>query len=297
MKQQFPGTLALSERSRSLQELIRSMRKILGRGDLESEDHRKAALRRLLHGHAAGLTSAEIEELVVDLRGHFPDRIFESVSSARGLASRTADLEKDVSRLREERNRLRQRVDHLGSLMTRLARAAETPAGQRPDATARVRAKRTLTKGSQEAVVAAAELCFTFVLNQEATAQSIEETLGRGSTSSPSRSLTTLLPHLVEGKLQDRELLEAIRQRLRLLQMLPGALMTGAQQSWKGGTQEILEHLDPKATRSNILKYPAMLKEIEKKFEQFWNHFDRNVEHYYRSRFERVYRDKMEDGP
>ena len=90
MKQQFPGTLALSERSRSLQELIRSMRKILGRGDLESEDHRKAALRRLLHGHAAGLTSAEIEELVVDLRGHFPDRIFESVSSARGLASRTA---------------------------------------------------------------------------------------------------------------------------------------------------------------------------------------------------------------
>ena len=157
--------------------------------------------------------------------------------------------------------------------------------------------KRTLTKASQEALVTAAELCFTFVLNQEATAQSIEETLGRGSASSPSRSLTTLLPHLVDGKPQDRELLEAIRQRLRLLQLLPGALMTGAQQSWQGGTQEILEHLDPKAAKTSILKYPAILKEVEKKFEQFWNQFDRNVEHYYRSRFERVYRDKMEDGP
>ncbi len=59
-------------------------------------------------------------------------------------------------------------------------------------------------------------------------------------------------------------------------------------------------YIDPKATKTSILgvpNYPMILKEVEQRFAQFWEQFDRNIEHYYRGRFDRAYRDKMEDKP
>ena len=289
MSEQVNSTSALSQRGRALGALARRMREILGRADMESENHRKAALRRLLHEHAAGLTREETGELVEDLRDRFPDRIFESVSSARGLASRSAELEEEVGHLREERDRLRKQVDRLESLMTRLSQAAGMDAVRAPG-----------SAETQEALVEVAALLFAFALNQEQTARSVEETLGRGSAAPKPGSLTTLIPLLSGEKPPNREDLEAIRRRLEALQLLPGALLAGAQQSWKGGTREILEHLDPKTAEKSIagvLKSPAILKDVKQRFEQFWDQFDRNVEHYYRGRFERAYRDKMEDLP
>jgi len=288
---------APAEPSRSIRTLVGRMRDILGRTDLESENHRKAALRSLLHEHAAGLTREEIEDLVGNLRDRFPDRIFESVNSAQGLASRSAELEKSVKRLREERDRLRQQVDSLGSLIARLAQAAGTPAGQDLGAEIDIPQQPALTLEAQTALLEIAGLLFPFALNQEVTARSVEEILAGDSADTTSRDLTSLLPRLAAGETLAPEELEAIHDRLRWLQLLPGALLTGAQQSWNGGTVAILDHLEPKAVTKSIkgvLKYPAILKEVEQRFEQFRKQFDSNIEHYYRERFERAYRNKME---
>lgn len=297
MNEQATGRPASSRPERSLGDLTRGMREILGRGDLKSENHRKAALRRLLHEHAAGLTADEIEAMVTELRGRFPDRIFESVSSARGLADKSASLEREVTELREERDRLRHRLDHFESIMSRLTQAAGTPAGQSPGTMGGSLRRPGGSPETESQLAEIAGLLFGFALSQEATARSVEETLGLQGTAADS-VLATLLSRLSQGGSITSAELEQLHGRLRTLQLLPGALMTGAQQSWKGGTREILEHLDPKAAEQEItgvLKFPAILKEVKRRFEQFWSQFDRNVDHYYRARFERVYRDKMED--
>ncbi|MFC1573458.1 hypothetical protein ACFL6M_07670 [Candidatus Eisenbacteria bacterium] len=299
MSEQTNGAAPPSRRDRPLGVLARRMRETLGRADVESEEHRKAALRRLLHEHAAGFTKDEIEELIGALRERFPDRIFESVSSAQGLASRTVALEKDVDRLRAERNQLREQVDRLGPLMAGLAEAAGADNERIEDSAIRP-ARQSFTPEAQEALLKVATLLYAFALNQEKTAGSVEETLGGGAKGTASESITALFRCLSEGKPLNPDEIETVRRRLRILQLLPGALLTGVQQSWKGGTREVLEYLDPKAAEKNVsgvIKSPAILKEIKQRFEQFWDQFDRNVDHYYRGRFERVYKDKMEDIP
>ena len=280
-----------------LRELAQRMREVLSRTDLTSENHRKAALRRLLHEQAAGFTRDEIEALVAGLRDRFPDRIFESDRSARSLAGRTEDLEQEVAQLREERNGLRERVVHLDKLLVKLARAAERPVGNTSETTAGASSRRTLVPAAQAALVDVAALLFTFAINQEETARSVEDTIGGGSSGTASRALADGFPELTNGMELTSEDLETIRKRLRSLQLMPGALLTGVQQSWKGGTQEILEKLDPKSAKTSILKYHLVLREVESRFEEFWSNLDRNIDHFYRGRFERVYRDKMEDGP
>lgn len=281
---------------RPLGDLTRRMREVLGCGDLESEEHRKASIRRLLHEHAAGLTREEITELVSCLRGRFPDRVFESDRSARSLVGRTAELEREVDGLQKERDRLRKQVDHLDSLMGRLARAAESPAGQTPRTTSGAAPRRSLAPPAQEALIEVATLLFSLAVNQEETARLVEETVGGGASSSRSDCLATSFPRLSGGASLDRDELDAISKRLRELQILPGALLAGVKQSWKGGTQDILERLDPKSTNSSILKYHQRLKEVEQQFAEFWDQLDKNIDHFYRGRFERVYRDKMEEG-
>jgi len=291
-------TAPSDQRDYSLNDLTRKMRVVLGSGELASEDERKAALRRLIHEHAAGLTSDEIEEMISAVRGRFPDRIFESVSTARNMTSRLKDLEEEVGRLREERDLLRQRNDHFESLMTRLSQAATTPAGKTPGTIGGSLAKQTLAPESLDRLAEVAVLLFTFALNQEETARSIEETIGQEQVRGQSDDLATLIPSLVDETSADGEATRLIRKRLRSLQLMPGALLAGAQQSWKGGTREILEYLDPKAAEENlsgVLKFTLILKEVKRRFEEFWSQFDRNVEHYYRGRFERVYQNKMED--
>jgi hypothetical protein len=280
----------------SVRTLVRGVREILGRNDLESENLRKAALRRLLHEHAAGLTPTEIEALLADLRKRFPNRDFERSKAAETLARRCAELEGEVADLRAMQGHLRLQVDHFQSLVTRAAAAVQSPDG--PGTRSREKAREpVVTANTAAALAEITGLLFAFAIAQDETARSVEETLGCGPAKGASRPLAELLRPLFQGEPLDGAQLEAIRRRLRSLQLLPGALMTGAQQSWKGGTREILELLDPKAQKASILKSPAVLRQVEQRFVEFWNQFEPNVEHYYRGRFERAYRDKMEDGP
>jgi hypothetical protein len=298
VSEQAVNKQATSRPNRTLGQLTQRMREVLGRGDLATENHRKAALRQLLHEHTAGLSPDEITALVTELRGRFPDRIFESVSSARGLADKSATLEREVTELREERDRLRQRLNHFETIMSRLTQAAATPAGQTPGTMGGSILRSTGSVESEEMLAEIATLFIGFALSQEVTARSVEEALGIQDSAAADTALATLLPRLAQGESITPDEIELVRSRLRALQLLPGALMSGAQQSWKGGTREILEHLDPKGVEqeiSGVLKFPAIQKEVKRRFEQFWSQFDRNVDHYYRGRFERVYRDKMED--
>jgi len=300
MNERVQSAPAPRQRERPLGALARRMREILGAADLESENQRKAALRRALHEHAAGLVKQEIEALVDDLRRRFPDRIFESVSNAHDLASRSTELEQNAGRLREERDRLRKQVDHLGSLMDRLAEAAGKPVGRSRGGGEGTQEKGALPPETPESLMEVLAALFSFALNQEKTARSVADTLGLGTAAGKSESLTSILPRLAGGESLNQKEMEVVRRRLQSLQLLPGALMAGVQQSWKGGTREILEHLDPKTAEKDVagvFKSSAVLKEVKQRFEQFWNQFDRNVEHYYRGRFERVYKDKMEDLP
>jgi hypothetical protein len=280
-----------------LSELVSRIRGVLDRGDSPSEMHRKAALRRLLHEHAAGLNREEIEDLVTNLRDRFPDRIFESDRSARGLASRAEGYEQELAVLRAENDRLRARVKHVDELMARLARAAETRSGQARDTTAGPVTRRALEPAAETTLVEVAALLFAFAANQEEMVHSIEETLGGRAGRASSENLTRVFPELTSGKAVTAEDLEAIRRRLRSIQLMPGALLSGVQQSWKGGTQALLEELAPKLDKANILKAHIVLRELEQRFDEFWNNLDRNIEHFYRGRFERAYRDKMEEGP
>lgn len=294
-----PGNIASGShrREQSVQALARVMREILGSVDFESENHRKAALRRLLHEHSACLNREEIEKLVRNLRDRFPDRIFESERSSQLLTIRSAELEKEVVQLEEERNRFRKEVDRQRALMAHLVKATRTPTGLGRSSVGGISTKPSPTPETPEALVEVAALLFSFALDQEQAARFVDEALGGDSTGHSSNILADIFPRLMGKEGVDREGLESIHHQLQSLKILPGALMTGAQQSWKGGTREILEHLDPKAVKSSILgvpNYPTILKEVERRFEEFWDQFDRNIEHYYRGRFERVFKDKME---
>ncbi len=284
-----------AERGLTVRSLAQKLRAVLGSSEFATEDQRKAVLRLAIHEHAAGLTRDEIHELVRKLRDRFPDRVFETDRSNQDMTERLAALEDQVAQLTAQRDRLQQRGALADDHMARLAGAAAGPLPSRDGAGAP--RTRDLSPAAQGMLVDVAVLLFAFAFNQEVTARSVQDTVGKGSPSDAQRSLGTLLPRLAAGEALSRQEMDAVQRQLRLLQILPGALMAGAQQSWKGGTREVLEHLDPKSAKTSILKYPAMVKELERRFEEFWNQFDRNIDHYYRGRFERAYRDKMEEEP
>ena len=77
--------------------------------------------------------------------------------------------------------------------------------------------------------------------------------------------------------------------------------MAGVQQSWRSGTTSVLEYLEPGACEKAVpaklpgLRDVAILREVKRRFEEFWGDMDRNVTHYYRGTFEKVYAEKMEE--
>lgn len=280
----------------SLRALTLRLREILESAEFAAEGQRMAALRRALHERAAGLTEAQIERLVEELRTRFPDRSFENQRSARAEGARNDALAREVVEQRAELADLRRQVEHYRRLFGDLQRAAAESLGQDPIATPDA-VNRSPQADAQAGLIQIAALLLPFALAQDETARSVEETLGGAAGRDASRTLHALISGPARGATLNRSDLDAISQRLRHLQLMPAALLASAQQSWKGGTREILEHLDPKAAKVGLLKAPAALKQIQQEFEQFWNQFDRNLDHYFRTRFERSYRDKMEDGP
>jgi hypothetical protein len=137
-----------------------------------------------------------------------------------------------------------------------------------------------------------------FVAAQETALAGVDETVGRGGAAGA--GVHELVLRLAKGEGSPETSLAELERRLAGLTKLPAALLAGLAQSWKAGTQGVLEELDPKRVEAEIpsrlpgLREAAVLKEQRRRYEQFWDDLDKNVEHYYRDVFRRIYVEKME---
>lgn len=278
---------------------VTQMREILAGSDFPDENHRKAALRRALHGSAAGLTIEEIEELVASLRQRFPDRSYETANLARELERTNGDLKKELARLQSEHDELQRSHQSLQTLVEGLfSTASQLKGGRIATGGAPLHATRKPEKLTP--LFSAIEETLKFAAQQESISQQVEGLLAQKS-GKEGRSIAELFSRLTRSDEQSDGDLELLRVRLRQLGLGPAAMMAGVQQSWKGGTTQLLEYLDPvkceEAVQGKLpgLRDVAVLKEVKNRFQEFWTRLDDNVDHYYRGTFERVYRDKMEE--
>ncbi len=286
----------------SAQDAARRMRRILADPSFKTEGHRKAALRRVLHAGAAGMTEPELSLFLDEIKSRFPDRTFESTIRLRHLEEKSAAMEKENAELRKKVEALERRAKDgdttISALVKTASRAAAHAAGESEvggsifspaDAEALQRFSAAIAK------------IMTFAFDQEATLASVEETLGRpGRKGAQGESLAGILVELARASGRPGDLDMEMETRLRRLHLLPAALLAGAQQSWKGGTRGLLEYLDPKVVEQEIqgkipgLREAAVLKEVRRRYEQLWDELDKNIAHYYRGTFETVYSEKME---
>jgi hypothetical protein len=277
------------------------MRAALASTEFRTEGHRKAALRRLLHESVVGLDQKGLERFVEDLKSRFPDRIFEAISRVRHLEAKLVAAETEAKDLHSEVEALRVRARLGDQLIARLYEKATAASGDRPGG--KVGGSHLQAPTDPEALSRFAvlvETLISFALDQEGTTATVEESLGRGQGGRRDVTLSDLIVRLSrgEGKAGDDQM--ELEKRLRRMRLLPAALLAGIQQSWKGGTREVLEYLDPKAAESQVparfpgLREAAVLKELRKRYEQFWDELDKNIAHYYRGTFEKVYSEKME---
>jgi hypothetical protein len=269
------------------------LRSILGSSQFTTEGARRAALRRAVHETAAGLKQEEITGLIDELRGRFPDRMFEAADKADALEKRAARLEGELTHLRQEHEKLLRRASTQETALNKLVQMTKSShtSAERVDPDA-------LTP-----LLEAVALLLCFAEDQESTAGTVEETLSyrRSGPAATPQPLPELFARLGRGEATSSADLAEIDRRLRRLRLLPGALLAGAQQSWKAGTREVLEHLDPKAAEAVVptkvpgLREAALIKEVRHRFDEFWGQFEKNIVHYYRGKLERIYSEKMED--
>ena len=278
---------------------VTDMRGILSGSEYPDEGHRKAALRRALHSSAAGRTTEEIEELVASLRQRFPDRSFETATLARELERKNSDQERELERLESENKELTKKLRGLETLVEGLfTTASQLKGGRVAIGGAALHASRDPKKLAP--LFAATEEVLKFAAQQESISKQVDGLLSQQS-GTEGLPLSELFSRLVKAEGKTDAELEQLRTRLRQLGLAPAAMMAGVQQSWKGGTTQLLESLDPTACEATVsgklpgLRDVAILKEVRRRFQEFWTHLDDNVAHYYRGTFERVYRDKMEE--
>jgi hypothetical protein len=278
--------------------VARKVREVLLSEGYRTEGYRKAALRRLLHESVAGMEQKDLAPFLDDVKTRFPDRGFESSARVTSLESRLKALEAESKKWETDRDVLKKRARLGEALVSRLFETVIAGgAGLVGGSVARPSADpETLGR-----FVSAVSQILTFAFDQEATMISVEETLGKAEGTKKSRdSLSDLIKRLARGEGNAADQLAEIERRLRRLRLMPGALMAGAQQSWKGGTRGLLEYLDPKVVEHEIpsklpgLRDVAVLKEVRRRYEQFWDELDKNIAHYYRGTFEAVYSEKME---
>lgn len=281
-------------------EVARRMRAMLDATDFRTEGHRKAALRRLLHENAAGMDEAALAAFLDEVRGRFPDRIFEATSRVRQLERRLEAVETEARELREEAARLRDRSLSGEGLLARIYK----PVGEAGDrAGGVVSGSVNAPPTDPEAQARFAEVVsalILFALDQDATANTVEESIGRGQAAGRDVTLAELARRIARGEGRVSEDTAELDRRLRRMRLMPAALLAGIQQSWKGGTRGVLEYLDPKAAEAEVpkrlpgLREAAVLKEVRRRYEEFWDELDKNITHYYRGTFEKVYSEKME---
>jgi hypothetical protein len=277
-------------------ETARRLRVTLASPEFRSENHRKAAIRRVLHEAVAGLDAPSARVYVDELRGRFPDRVYEATTRLQESESSRKELEKKVESMAAERDRLTARMRAAESLFTALL---ESPAGTKgkSDAGEAILGALLDADGIRRLGPVLARL-MAFVAAQETALAGVDGTVGR--TSADAGNVHDLVVKTARGEGSPEASLAELERRLSALQKLPAALLAGLMQSWKAGTQGVLEELDPRKIENEIpsrlpgLREAAVLKETRRRYEQFWDDLDKNVEHYYRDVFRRIYVEKME---
>lgn len=304
-------------------DVARLMRETLAETRFPGENHRKAALRRILHGAVAGLEDSEAREFIEAVRSRFPDRLFEAGSRAHEAEEKLKLMEREQARIKAERDELKRRGSVSEALLGRIYRLVTGPVAAPGSMSASsapgVNVSGTIG-GSSSGNMSAAGLpvdpitlqplfealavMITAAEEQEKAMTELDRVIarsGRASTGSLSemlKTLTALAPGASGG-----ETMTEIRRRLKKGAMQAAAVMSGSEQSWKSGTTRILEALDPKYVEKDVpgkipgLRDAAILKEVRQRFEQFWGELDKNIAHYYRDTFETIYNKKMEDRP
>jgi len=311
-----------------LSETIARMRSILASEEYASENARRAALRTVLHESLVGMTLEEIRQSLETIQSHFPDRTYEAGARAAALELQFAALQREhasvEAQLRERNAQLRgyhRLTDQLFAAVQQLEGSGQAILGG-------ASAQAPRDPESLGPFFEAVARILAFAARQEKIALSVEETIGRrGTRPIDGESLGTLLKELLRGTTAGTEepsspdetttgkpraqrgasapsreqSLPLIEAKLGYLGLIPAALMAGVQQSWRSGTTSILEYLEPGACEKAVpaklpgLRDVAVLREVKRRFEEFWGDMDRNVTHYYRGTFEKVYAEKMEE--
>jgi len=278
------------------------IRELLRASVFPTDGHRKAAIRRVVHESAAGLTEEEAAAFLDAIRERFPDRAWSSAASARDLGGRAAAAEAEVARLTAERDALRTRLAAFEGRLARLVEDAASAEGAR-SASAAARAPARVDPEAFGALADALSRLMAVSADLDASLASVEDALGRGRRTTPTaaRPVRESIARLATPGGKPSDDLAELEKRLKRIRLLPIALLAGIQQSWKGGTVALLEHLDPKSceeavsSRLPVLRDQAVLAECRSRFAEFWNQLDQNIDHFYRAVLEKVYSEKMED--
>jgi hypothetical protein len=281
-------------------EVARRMRAALDATDFRTEGHRKAALRRLLHENAAGMDENALAAFLEDVRGRFPDRIFEATSRVRQLEGRLEAIDKEARDLRDEVARLREKSQSGEGVLARIFKTVGEGADRAGGVVSGSLNAPPTDPEAQARFADVVSALILFAIDQDATSHTVEESLGRGQTGGRDVTLADLARRIARGEGRVNEDTAELERRLRRMRLMPAALLAGIQQSWKGGTRGVLEYLDPKAAEAEVpkrlpgLREAAVLKEVRRRYEEFWDELDKNIAHYYRGTFEKVYSEKME---
>jgi len=278
-------------------ETARRLRLTLASPEFRSENQRKASLRKILHEAVAGLDALAARVYVDDLRTRFPDRVYEATNRLLESESSRKELEARVENLTMERDNLKQRMRASEALLAGLLDPAIGTKGGAADGMLGT----LIDADGIRRLTPAMIRVMAFLAAQEAAMTGVDETLGRaGGTGA---AVAEILRKLAKGEGSPETLVAELERRLGVMTKLPAALLAGLQQSWKAGTQRVLEDLDPRKIEAEVpkrlpgLREAAVLKEQRRRYEQFWEDLDKNVEHYYRDVFRRIYVEKMEGRP
>jgi len=280
--------------------LAERFRAIMADGAHASPGALKAALRRELHAAAVGLDEEGLTTFLAEMRSRFPDRMYEASAEIRRCQEDAARLKAELDEVRAARDRLARTQQAQAAVLAELHRAVLSAATLTDRGTGAAPPPPQRLKPLVGALGALVEL----VVAQEVALNTVQGSVRR------QESAPRVVPELVRQLAQDEGDTDAalvqLRARLELLTRLPTALLTAMEQSWRSGTQAVVQHLSPKSAQEALpgnlrarvpgLKAQAIVDELDNRFSAFWNDMDGNVAHYFRGAFERIYTDKMEGG-
>jgi len=284
---------------RSVADIARNVRACLADNSSQEDERVKAAVRRLVHESVVGFDERELLSFIEALRSRFPDRTYEAATRVRSLDSETVALRSEVARLAAENTQLRSKMSSLETALTDLR--ADLMAGfstERGGSLSPDDERRSL-----RALAGIVGLLMNTVIDQDQVRISVEKTIARpGAAASDSGpAVRDLVAAIASGHGDPSAHREALQRRLDELALVPAALLAGVQQSWRAGTRQVIEQLGPNSAEQAVghkvpgMRDVAVLKEVRRRFDDFWNQFDRNIAHYYRGVFEKVYSEKMEE--